>query len=156
MFESRGRGFTMIETIMVLAVIAIVAAIGGPKLSAALQRRTSASAADQFVVAHSLARSTAVRFARVAQLHVDPPGRRFWVDVDTSANGIGQRATMGDVRDVSATGLTMSSSRTLLCFDARGIASTNGSCQAGDATVIFSDGATADTVVTTALGKVLR
>jgi Tfp pilus assembly protein FimT len=121
-----------------------------------LQRRTSASAADQFVVAHSLARSTAVRFARVAQLHVDPPGRRFWVDVDTSANGIGQRATMGYVRDVGATGLTMSSSRTLLCFDARGIASTNGSCQAGDATVIFSDGATADTVVTTALGKVLR
>ena len=156
MFESRRRGFTMVETIIVLAIVAIVAAIGGPKLSAALQRRTTASAADQFVLAHSLARSTAVRFARVAQLHIDAPGRRFWVDVDTSANGIGQRATMGYVRDVSAPGLTLSSSRALLCFDARGIASTNGSCQPGDATVIFSDGATADSVVTTALGKVLR
>ena len=156
MFESRRRGFTLIETIMVLAIVAIVAAIGGPKLGAVLQRRTTASAADQFVLAHSLARSTAVRFARVAQLHIDAPGRRFWVDVDTSANGIGQRATMGYVRDVSAPGLTLSSSRALLCFDARGIASTNGSCQPGDATVIFSDGATADSVVTTALGKVLR
>jgi prepilin-type N-terminal cleavage/methylation domain-containing protein len=156
MFESRRRGFTMVETIIVLAIVAIVAAIGGPKLAAALQRRTTASAADQFVLAHSLARSTAVRFARVAQLHIDAAGRQFWVDVDTSANGIGQRATMGYVRDVSAPGLTLSSSRALLCFDARGIASTNGSCQPGDATVIFSGGATADTVVTTALGKVLR
>jgi len=156
MFVSRRRGFTMVETIIVLAIVAIVAAIGGPKLGAALQRRTTVSDADQFVLAHSLARSTAVRFARVAQLHIDAPGSRFWVDVDTSANGIGQRATMGYVRDVSAPGLTLSSSRSLLCFDARGIASTNGSCQPGDATVIFSDGATADTVATTALGKVLR
>jgi hypothetical protein len=50
----------------------------------------------------------------------------------------------------------MSSNRTLLCFDARGIASTAGSCQTGDAQVIFAEGATADTIVTTALGKVLR
>ncbi len=156
MLETRRRGFTMIEAIMVLAIIAVVAATGGPKLSAALQRRTTTSTADQFVLTHSLARSTAIRFARIAQLHIDGPGRQFWVDVDTSANGIGQRATMAFVRDVSASGLTMSSSRALLCFDARGIASTNGSCQPGDAKVIFSDGATADTVVTTALGKVLR
>lgn len=156
MFETRRRGFTMIETIVVLVIAAVVAAIGGPKLTAALQRRTSTSAADQFVLTHSLARSTAVRFARVAQLHIDGPGRLFWVDVDTSANGIGQRATIAYVRDVSASGLTMSSNRALLCFDARGIASTPGSCEPGDATVIFSDGATADTVVTTALGKVLR
>jgi prepilin-type N-terminal cleavage/methylation domain-containing protein len=156
MFETRQRGFTMIETIMVLAIVAVVAATGGPKLSAALQRRTSTSAADQFVLTHSLARSTAVRFARIAQLHIDGAGSQFWVDVDTSANGIGQRATIAYVRDVSASGLTMSSNRTLLCFDARGIASTSGSCEPGDAEVIFSDGATADTVVTTALGKVLR
>ena len=156
MLETRRRGFTMIETIMVLAIVAVVAATGGPKLSAALQRRTSTSAADQFVLTHSLARATAVRFARVAQLHIDGAGRLFWVDVDTSANGIGQRATIAYVRDVSASGLTMSSNRALLCFDARGIASTSGSCEPGDAKVIFSDGATADTVVTTALGKVLR
>jgi len=156
MFETRRRGFTMIETIMVLAIVAVVAATGGPKVSEALQRRTSTSAADQFVLTHSLARSTAIRFARNAQLHIDGAGGQFWVDVDTSANGIGQRATIAYVRDVSGNGLTMSSDRALLCFDARGIASTNGSCEPGDAKVIFSDGATADTVLTTALGKVLR
>ena len=156
MIETQRRGFTMIETIMVLTLVSIVAAIGGPKLSAALQRRTTASAADQFVLTHSLARSTALRYGRVAQLHVDTTGKRFWIDVDTSANGVGQRATIANVRDVSGDGLVMTSTRALLCFDARGIASTSGSCESGDATVIFSHGATADTVATTALGKVLR
>ena len=156
MLETQRRGFTMIETLMVLIILAIVAATGGPRLSAALQRRTSSSAADQFVASHSLARSTALRFARIAQLHIDAPGKRFWVDVDTSANGIGQRATIADIRDMTSPGLTMSSDRSLLCFDARGIASTAGSCQTGDVKVIFAEGATADTVATTALGKVLR
>jgi prepilin-type N-terminal cleavage/methylation domain-containing protein len=154
--ENQRRGFTMMETLVVLTVMAIVAAIAGPKLSAALLRRTSSSAADQFVVVHSLSRSTALRFGRVAQLHIDAPTRRFWVDVDTSANGIGQRATIANVRDVSGSGLSMTSTRTIVCFDARGMASTSGSCEAGDMQVIFSDGATADTVRTTIIGKVLR
>ena len=150
------RGFTILESIMVMSVIGIVAATGGPKISAALQRRTTASAADQFVLTHSLTRSTALRYGRVAQLHVDTTGQRFWVDVDTSANGIGQRATIANVRYVNDNGLHMTTNRALLCFDASGIASSAGSCESGDANVIFSDGVMADTVATTLLGKVLR
>jgi prepilin-type N-terminal cleavage/methylation domain-containing protein len=150
------QGFTMIESIMVVSIIGIVAAIAGPKISATLQRRTTASAADQFVLTHSLARSTALRYGRIAQLHVDAASKSFWVDVDTSANGIGQRATISDVRYVGDGGLHMTSNRALLCFDARGLASTLGTCESGDAQVIFSDGVMADTVVTTILGKVLR
>jgi prepilin-type N-terminal cleavage/methylation domain-containing protein len=156
MLETQRRGFTLVEAILVLFLMAVVAAIGGPKLSAALHRRTTSSAADQFVLTHSLSRSTALRYGRVAQLHIDAATRRFWIDVDTSANGIGQRATIANVRDVSGSGLSMTSTRMVLCFDARGIASTVGSCEAGDALVIFSDGETADTVRTTILGKVLR
>ena len=78
------------------------------------------------------------------------------MDVDTSANGIGQRATIANIRYVNEVGLHMASNRTLLCFEARGIASTAGSCESGDARVVFSDGVTADTVATTILGKVLR
>jgi prepilin-type N-terminal cleavage/methylation domain-containing protein len=150
------RGVTVIELIMVLSVTGIVAAIGGPTVSAVLQRRTTASVADQFALTHSLTRSTALRFGRVAQLHIDAPGKRFWVDVDTSADGIGQRATIAYVRDVSGSGLQMTSTRTLLCFDARGIASTLGTCEPGDAMVIFTDGTMRDSVSTTALGKALR
>jgi prepilin-type N-terminal cleavage/methylation domain-containing protein len=156
MSETRRPGFTIIEVIVVASVIGIVAALGGPKIAAALQRRTTASAADQFVLTHSLTRSTALRYARIAQLHVDTAGRRFWIDVDTSANGVGQRATVANIRYLSDLGLQMKSNRALLCFDARGIASTGGSCEAGDAQVIFSDGVIADTVTTTILGKVLR
>ena len=156
MLMTRRHGFTMIETIIVLALIGIVAAIGGPKISAALQRRTTASAADQFTLTHSLSRSTAIRYGRVAQLHIDAAGGRFWIDVDTSANGTGQRATIAYVRDVSTSGLTMTSTRALLCFDALGLPATTGSCESPDANVVFSDGATADTIATTALGKVLR
>lgn len=156
MLETQRRGITMVEALIVMTVMAIVAAIGGPKLAAALHRRTTVSAADQFVLTHSLTRSTALRFGRIAQLHIDAPGKRFWVDVDTSANAIGQRATIGYVRDLSGSGVTMMSTRALLCFDPRGIASILGSCEPGDANVIFVDGATADTIVTTALGKVLR
>jgi Tfp pilus assembly protein FimT len=146
----------MVEMIMVLGLIGIVATIGGPKVAVALQRRTTASAADQFALTHSLSRSTAIRYARVAQLHIDAAGSRFWVDVDTSADGSGQRATIAYVRDVNTTGLTMTSTRTLLCFDARGLPSTTGSCEPADAKVVFSDGAVADTILTTALGKILR
>jgi prepilin-type N-terminal cleavage/methylation domain-containing protein len=156
MIGSNRRGVTVVELLMVLAVLGIVAATGGPKISAALQRRTTASVADQFVLTHSLTRSTALRYGRVAQLHIDAPGKRFWIDVDTSANGVGQRATIAFVRDVSGNGLQMTSSRTLLCFYARGIASTVGSCEPGDAKVVFTDGVMADTVNTTTLGKVLR
>ncbi len=156
MLQLQRPGFTIIEAIMVVSVIGIVATIGGPKVSLVLQRRSTASGADQFVVTHSLTRSTALRYGRVSQLHIDEPGQRLWVDVDTSANGIGQRATIANVRYTSDNGLHMTSNRALLCFDARGIASTSGSCEAGDARVIFSDGLMADTVTTTILGKVLR
>lgn len=149
-------GFTLIEGIISIAVIGILAAISGPHVSAALQSRQSSSAADQFVVVHNLTRATALRYGRIAQLHIDAANKMFWVDVDTSANGSNQRATIANVRDVSDNGVTMTSSRTLLCFDARGIPSTLGSCQPGDTQLIFSDGQVADTIVTTALGKVLR
>lgn len=156
MLGSPRRGVTVIELIMVISVIGIVAATGGPKVSAVLQRRTTASVSDQFVLAHSLSKSTAIRYGRVAQLHIDAVNKLFWVDVDTSANGIGQRATIAYVRDVSGGGLQMTSTRSLLCFDARGIASTIGTCEPGDAMVVFADGVMRDTVSTTALGKVLR
>jgi len=156
MLQIQRRGFTMIEAIMVVSVIGIVAAIGGPRVSLVLQRRSTSSGAEQFVVTHSLTRSTALRYGRVAQLHIDQPGQRYWIDVDTSANGIGQRAIVANVRYPTENGLQMTSNRALVCFDARGIASTLGSCEAGDANVIFSDGVMADTVVTTILGKVLR
>jgi hypothetical protein len=60
------------------------------------------------------------------------------------------------MRDLTQPGLVMTSSRTLLCFDARGLPLVLGACQAGDAQIIFTALEKADTVTTAALGKVLR
>jgi prepilin-type N-terminal cleavage/methylation domain-containing protein len=153
--QDRRRGFTLLEVIIVLALLAVVAAMGAPRLQASLRRRTTQTAVDQLATAHSLARATAVRYGRVAQLHIDAGAKKFWVDVDTSANGVGQRATIWYTRDLS--GLTaMSSTRSTLCFDARGLPLVLGACEAGDATVIFTAQEKADTLRTAALGKILR
>lgn len=154
--QDRRRGFTLLEVIIVLALLAVVAAMGAPKLSAELRRRTTQLAVDQLATGHSLARATAVRYGRVAQLHIDAANTKFWVDVDTSANGVGQRATVWYARNLAQSGLVMSSNRSLLCFDARGLPLVLGACESGDATVIFTALDRADTLRTAALGKILR
>lgn len=150
------RGFTLIDVIITLGLLAIIAAMGTPRLSAALRRRTTQTAANQFVTAQSLARATSIRYGRVAQLHIDASTTRFWVDVDTSAYGVGQRATVWYVRDLARPGLVMTSNRSLLCYDARGLPLVLGACESGDATVVFTATEKADTVRTALLGKVLR
>ena len=154
--QDRRRGLTLLEVVIVLTLLAVVAAIGAPKLSAELRRRTTQTAVDQFATAHSLARATAVRYGRVAQLHIDASNTKFWVDVDTSANGVGQRATMWYARNLAQSGLVMTSNRSLLCFDARGVPLVVGACESGDAQVIFTASDRADTLRTAALGKILR
>jgi prepilin-type N-terminal cleavage/methylation domain-containing protein len=150
------KGFTLLETIVVMFIAGVVATMGAPKLSSALRQRSVASAADQFVLAHSLARSTALRYGRVAQLHIDASTKRIWVDVDTSANRIGQRATIGYIRDLSANGVTMASNRSTVCFDARGTSTTGGGCESGDVSITFTDADKAAAVSATTLGKILR
>ena len=150
------RGFSLLELIITMSLLAVIAAMGTPRLSGELRRRTTQVAVDQFVTAHSLARSTAVRYGRVAQLHIDAPTRRFWVDVDTTGNGAGQRAIIWYVRDLTQPGLVMTSNRSLLCFDARGMPSTNLPCESADAQIIFTASDKADTLTTASLGKILR
>ena len=150
------RGFTVIDVIVTTGLLGVVTAFGAPELQDALRRRVVQSAADQFTTAHSLARATAIRYGRAAQLHIDAAARRFWVEVDTSADNVSQRATVWYERSLTDPGLQMSSDRSVLCFDARGLALDVAPCQGGDAQVVFRVIDAADTVRTTVLGKVLR
>jgi prepilin-type N-terminal cleavage/methylation domain-containing protein len=150
------RGFTLLEIIITMCLLAVIATMGSVRLATALRRRATQTAADQFATTHSLARATAVRYGRVSQLHIDAATRRFWIDIDTSATGSGQRATIWYVRNLTQPGLSMSSNRTLLCFDARGLPWTTAPCEPADAQVIFTSVERADTVRTASLGKILR
>ena len=150
------RGFTIIDVIVTTGLIGIITAFGAPELQDAVRRRQVEAAADEFTTAHSLARATAIRYGRVAQLHIDPATRRFWIEADTSADDTGQRATVWYDRTLPDPGVQMSSDRTILCFDARGLASDIDPCQSGDAQLVFTAIQAVDTVRTTVLGKVLR
>jgi prepilin-type N-terminal cleavage/methylation domain-containing protein len=155
--KKMGRsGFTLLETIIVMFLGAVIAAMGLPKLASSLRQRTVTSAADQFVLTHSMARSTALRYGRTSQLHIDAANLKFWVDVDTSANNVGQRATISSVRNVSGTGVTMFTNRSTVCFDARGLASTTAGCEAGDVAITFKDADKSAVVTATTLGKIVR
>ena len=155
--RSRARnntGFTMIEALIAVAVMTVLVGITAPKIVGQRQAAQRRAATYQFVSAHSLTRATAVRYGRRAELHVDPSALRFWVVVDT-----GQTASVMDtVRMVSldAAQLTMSSDRTVLCFDARGLATIAGDCETANAVVTFAEPSKTDTVRFTALGQELR
>jgi hypothetical protein len=83
------------------------------------------------------------------------------VEVDTSAAGVNGLDT---VRVMALKDVGVSSDRNLLCFDRRGLSTSEGPCEAGNSVVVFGwnpdscvgCGGAADTVKTSVLGKVLR
>ena len=151
--ELKNKGFTLIEMLIVLTVMGVILAVAMPSMVAAYRLRATRGAIDRLAMAHGLARATAVRFGRVAELHIDAANGRFWIEVDTSGTGI--RDTVGSMNDMAGQ-VTMTSNRTLLCFDLRGLTTTRGACEAGDALVTFFSRGRTDTLQTTVLGKVLR
>jgi type II secretion system protein H len=151
----RNKGFSLIELVVVIVVVGVVLTIGVPTMAKSYPQRAVRLAGDRFVSAHGLAQAAAVRHGRVAELHVDAPGARFWVQVDTSYSG-GAKDTVGLIHWVGEGGLAMTSNRALLCFDSRGLATDRGPCETGDATLTFSLSGRTHTVTTTALGKVIR
>ena len=149
----RSKGFTLFELLMVLTVMGLMVAILMPSMATSLRQRATRGAVDRLATAHSLTRATAIRFGLLAELHIDATNSRFWVEVDTSGTGI--RDTVGLMSDLAGQ-VTMSSTRSLLCFDPRGLTTTRGACESGDVLVQFSLSGRTDTLRTTILGKVLR
>ena len=148
------KGFTLIEMAVVVMILGVMLGMVMPSLVNSLRQRATQGAVYRLTAAHALARTTAVRFGRVAELHIDTANVRFWVEVDTSGTGI--RDTLGLMNDLSEEQITMSSDRSLLCFDSRGLATTRNACESGDALVQFSLSGLTESFQTTVLGKVVR
>jgi type II secretion system protein H len=151
----KSKGFTIAELLIVLVLAGIAMAIISPSLSRAFRRTGVRAAVDEFTSTHSLTRAAAVRYGRLAELHIDAADMKFWVEVDTSSAG-GVKDTIGVVKYMEPNDVTITTNRDVLCFDARGLPTTRGDCDAPDATVIFSSGSRVDTVTITALGRTLR
>lgn len=150
----REAGFSLIELALVVVVMGVVALVATPSVLSGKRSAAQRAVVNEFMAGHALARATAVRYGRVAEFHVDPAGKRYWIAVDTSAVG-GVLDTIGPVRVIEHPSMTMSSNRMLLCFDARGLATTAGDCEEGNATVTFAFPDYTKTLEMTLLGKVL-
>ncbi len=148
------KGFTVIELMTAVVIVGITTAFGAPRLLEQMGSAQRRSATHQFVSAHTLTKATAIRYGRVAELHIDVSGQRFWIEVDTSFGG-GVTDTLR-MHDYYEDDLAMASNRSMVCFDGRGLPSTAGACEAADGTVVFAQSSQADTVRFTLLGQVLR
>ncbi|HSM15487.1 MAG TPA: prepilin-type N-terminal cleavage/methylation domain-containing protein [Gemmatimonadales bacterium] len=150
------RGYSLTELVLAMVIVGMVALIATPRMASQRRFLSQRSVVNEFIAAQSLATATAVRRGRVAELHIDAAARRYWIEVDTSMAGGGVIDTVGPVRQIQDPTASMSSTRTLLCYDAQGLATTVRACEEGDATVMFSFPGYSRTIEITLLGKLLR
>ncbi len=149
-----GQGFSVVELLIVLVVGAIVMAIAAPQVARSQRRASVRTAADEFVATHGLARSMAIKYGRLSELHIDNATSRIWVQVDTG--GTAAPDTIGAIRDLAKQKVRVKGTRSMICFDASGGSSSRGSCGSGLGVYEFASGGYVDTVRVTAGGNVLR
>src|ERR1041385_1542459 len=147
-------GFTVAEMLVVLVVFAILLALAIPRIDTGLRRARLQQAKGELTTAHFLARTSAMRYGRPAALRIDAPNARFWVEVDTSLAG-GRKDTVGVVHRMTEDGLTMTTTRSVLCFDRRGLGYAGGTCESPDALITFTMSGRTDTVLTSLSGKII-
>jgi prepilin-type N-terminal cleavage/methylation domain-containing protein len=145
-------GFTLMELVICLVIALLMLTMATSSVVAVRHRMEARGSAYRYVAKHSLARGVAVRMGRTSRLQVDTVAKRMWVEVERSAT---RRDTVGVIEYLD-NGVKFRSTRTVLCFDARGMAKSGGSCEAPDVMAIFSMVGRADTVRTSAIGRIIR
>jgi type II secretion system protein H len=95
-FRGRRRGFTLLELILVMAIIALTIAIAVPSLSGFARARVVSDTAAHFTAMASLARNHAVAEGQPYRLVIDLPNRLFSI---TKGSGDGQTFVQADLPD---------------------------------------------------------
>jgi prepilin-type N-terminal cleavage/methylation domain-containing protein len=147
----RSRGaFTLVELLLSLTIMAVMLTMVGSTILAVRRNAEVRGGVDRFIAMHSLARATAVRMGRTAQLRADNAAGRVWVEVGGK--------TYGEVRFAE---VKIRALRQNVCFDARGLAIKDVVvsgliCESAADTVVFSHSGRSETLRTTLLGRIMR
>jgi len=142
------RGFTLIEILIVVALLGAIIAIAGPRLRTALLRQNVRSARDALVAMHATARSSAIQRGRYTALVIvgdtalvvaqNPVTAAF----DTILNPVNLRSRWG---------VAVTTNNTWMTFDPRGMYTTGGTTK-----IVVQRGAFQDAIEINPVGRVLR
>jgi type II secretion system protein H len=94
--NDRRSGFTLMEIMLVLAIVAIIAAVAWPGVQRLYAGRRLTAAADRVRSAWCQARVEAMRSGRTYAFRYEPGGDRFRTERDTDADGAAYSAATTD------------------------------------------------------------
>lgn len=148
------KGFTAVELVIVLLILAVLAGVFLPALGRTEPQKAVAAARDAFASLHMMARASAIQSGRTARLRIQAPSR-IWVEVTQTTGAIDTLGTPLYL-DSEFADVRVSSDRTTICYGPRGLPVQPSGCDAPGATLIFQKGAFADTVTISPAGRLLR
>ncbi|PKM43219.1 MAG: pilus assembly protein [Gammaproteobacteria bacterium HGW-Gammaproteobacteria-1] len=113
------RGFTLVELIITLAVMAIALALAIPSFQTLFENNRTTTQANELVAAMNLARSEAIRIGASVSVEAAPGGfQNGWcVHVGAGCGTIDELRTFPAMNQITIDSL----GETLITFDARGV-----------------------------------
>lgn len=137
------RGFSLGELVVVLAVVAVLAAVVGPRFGPAFDRIATQAAARDLTTAIAVAREAAVMRGTRARLHIEPES--LWIDREQADGWVRHAHWPGP----ATAGVTLTVSNPELVFGPLGVA-----WGVSNTRVVLQRGSQTETITTSRLGRV--
>ncbi len=145
------RGFTLIEMLVALSVVALVMAIGLPRMQAMFGRSNVRSSRSAVITTLQQAKTAAINTGQVVTVHFDEGGDRVWADYTPAGGGpvvVGGVRQLGTQYGVAVR--TLPASNATFRFDPRGLG------MDADVSVLLQRGSFQDSVEIARFGRISK